>query len=77
MSRLGDRIIALLTNVRRCLQLKGTSINCPRPDRIVDLRDGATKAAIMAQTDFFELSDRYASLDAKNAPLVKINEIVP
>ena len=31
----------------------------------------------MAQMGFFDLSDRYASLDAKNDPLVEINEIVP
>lgn len=31
----------------------------------------------MAQMGFFDLSDRYASLDAKNDPLVEIYEIVP
>lgn len=31
----------------------------------------------MAQMGFFDLSDRYASLDAKNDPLVEIDEIVP
>jgi len=31
----------------------------------------------MAQMGFFDLSDRYASLDAKKDPLVEINEIVP
>jgi IS5 family transposase len=31
----------------------------------------------MAQMGFFDLSDRYASLDAKNDPLAEINEIVP
>jgi len=31
----------------------------------------------MTQMGFFDLSDRYASLDAKNDPLAEINEIVP
>jgi transposase, IS5 family len=31
----------------------------------------------MEQMGFFDLSDRYASLDAKNDPLAEINEIVP
>jgi len=31
----------------------------------------------MAQMGFFDLSDRYASLDAKKYPLAEINEIVP
>ena len=31
----------------------------------------------MAQMGFFDLSDRYASLDAKNDPLVEINAVVP
>jgi transposase, IS5 family len=31
----------------------------------------------MAQMGFFDLSDRYASLDAKKDPLVEIDEIVP
>jgi transposase, IS5 family len=31
----------------------------------------------MAQMGFFDLSDCYASLDAKNDPLTEINEIVP
>lgn len=31
----------------------------------------------MAQMGFFDLSDRYASLDAKRDPLVEINAIVP
>ena len=31
----------------------------------------------MAQMGFFDLSDRYASLDAKKDPLAEINEIVP
>ena len=31
----------------------------------------------MAQMGFFDLSDRYASLDAKNDPLVEINGTVP
>lgn len=31
----------------------------------------------MAQMGFFDLSDRYASLDAKQYPLVEINEVVP
>ena len=31
----------------------------------------------MAQMDFFDLSDRYASLDAKRDPLVEIDAIVP
>ena len=31
----------------------------------------------MAQMGFFDLSDRYASLDAKKDPLLEIDEIVP
>jgi IS5 family transposase len=31
----------------------------------------------MAQTGFFDLSDRYASLDAKKDPLLEINAVVP
>ena len=31
----------------------------------------------MLQMGFFDLSDRYASLDAKNDPLVEINAVVP
>ena len=31
----------------------------------------------MAQMGFFDLSDRYASLDAKKDPLVEINSVVP
>ena len=31
----------------------------------------------MAQMGFFDLSDRYASLDAKNDPLVEIDAAVP
>lgn len=31
----------------------------------------------MAQMDFFDLSDRYASLDAKKDPLVEIDAVVP
>lgn len=31
----------------------------------------------MAQMGFFDLSDRYASLDAKNDPLVEIDAVVP
>ena len=31
----------------------------------------------MAQMGFFDLSDRYASLDAKKDPLVEINAVVP
>jgi transposase, IS5 family len=33
--------------------------------------------ATMAQMGFFDLSDRYANLDAKNDPLMEIDEIVP
>jgi transposase, IS5 family len=33
--------------------------------------------AVMAQMGFFDLSDRYASLDAKKDPLVEINDVVP
>jgi transposase, IS5 family len=33
--------------------------------------------AVMAQMGFFDLSDRYASLDGKNDPLAEINEVVP
>lgn len=32
---------------------------------------------IAAQLSFFDLSDRYASLDAKRDPLVKIDAVVP
>jgi len=31
----------------------------------------------MAQKGFFDLSDRYASLDAKRYPLVEIDTVVP
>ena len=31
----------------------------------------------MLQMGFFDLSDRYASLDAKKDPLVEINAVVP
>ena len=31
----------------------------------------------MAQMGFFDLSDRYASLDAKRDPLVEIDAMVP
>ena len=31
----------------------------------------------MAQMGFFDLSDRYASLDAKKDPLLEIDRIVP
>jgi len=31
----------------------------------------------MAQMGFLDLSDRYASLDAKKDPLVEINAVVP
>ena len=31
----------------------------------------------MAQMGFFDLSDRYASLDAKRAPLVEVDAVVP
>ena len=31
----------------------------------------------MAQMGFFDLSDRYASLDAKKDPLLEINSVVP
>ena len=31
----------------------------------------------MAQIGFFDLSDRYASLDAKKDPLVEIDAVVP
>jgi len=30
-----------------------------------------------AADGFFDLSDRYASLDAKKAPVVEINAVVP
>jgi len=33
--------------------------------------------AVMAQIGFFDLSDRYASLDAKKDPLIEINSVVP
>jgi hypothetical protein len=33
--------------------------------------------AAMAQMGFFDLSDRYASLDAKKDPLVAIDTAVP
>ena len=32
---------------------------------------------LMAQMGFFDLSDRYASLDAKKDPLVEIDAVVP
>ncbi len=31
----------------------------------------------MGQMGFFDIADRYAGLDAKNDPLVKIDEVVP
>ena len=31
----------------------------------------------MAQMGFFDVENRYAALDAKNDPLVKINAVVP
>ena len=31
----------------------------------------------MGQTGFFDIARRYAGLDAKNDPLVKIDEVVP
>jgi hypothetical protein len=31
----------------------------------------------MAQMDFFDHSDRYASLDSKRDPMAKINAIIP
>ena len=31
----------------------------------------------MAQMGFFDLSDRYASLDAKKDPLIEIDAVVP
>jgi len=31
----------------------------------------------MGQLGFFDIANRYASLDAKNDPLVKIDEVVP
>ena len=31
----------------------------------------------MVQMGFFDLSDRYASLDAKKDPLIEINAVVP
>jgi hypothetical protein len=31
----------------------------------------------MGQIGFFDIAKRYADLDAKNAPLVKIDEVVP
>ena len=31
----------------------------------------------MAQMGYFDLSDRYASLDAKRDPLLEINSVVP
>ena len=31
----------------------------------------------MAQMGFFDRSDRYATLDSKNDPLVQINAVVP
>ena len=31
----------------------------------------------MAQMGFFDLTDRYASLDAKKDPLVEIDAVVP
>lgn len=40
---------------------------------VADRHGGKT----MAQMGFFDLSDRYASLDAKNDPLVEIDAVVP
>jgi len=37
----------------------------------------STGDAAMAQMGFFDLSDRYASLDAKKDPLVAIDAVVP
>jgi transposase, IS5 family len=31
----------------------------------------------MGQLGFFDIANRYAGLDAKNDPLVKIDEVVP
>jgi hypothetical protein len=31
----------------------------------------------MGQMGFFDIANRYAGLDAKNDPLVKIDEVVP
>ena len=31
----------------------------------------------MGQIGFFDIANRYAGLDAKNDPLVKIDEVVP
>ena len=31
----------------------------------------------MSQMGFFDIANRYAGLDAKNDPLVKIDEVVP
>lgn len=41
------------------------------------MRWTGTGDAGMAQMGFFDLSDRYASLDAKRDPLVEIDAIVP
>jgi len=31
----------------------------------------------MGQMGFFDIANRYAGLDAKNDPLVKIDEVIP
>ena len=31
----------------------------------------------MGQMDFFDIANRYIDLDAKNDPLLKIDEVVP
>ena len=55
----------------------GTSKNCPdHPAGIERRRDGYW-GLTMAQMGFFDLSDRYASLDAKKDPLVEIDAVVP
>ncbi|MEP3009772.1 MAG: hypothetical protein ABJO81_03705, partial [Hyphomicrobiales bacterium] len=58
--------------------LKGTSKNCPNPGAALSLmgRTGTGETA-MTQMGFFDLSDRYASLDAKKDPLVEIDAVVP
>jgi len=38
---------------------------------------GDDRGVVMGQMDFFDLSKRYAGLDAKADPLVKLNAIVP
>ena len=58
--------------------LQGTSKNCP--DLSAGIESGGHLAAwglTMAQMGFFDLSDRYANLDAKRDPLVEIDAIVP